>query len=346
MKKVLTINRCNTDNLGDQAIYFALHLFLKKNNYSVNSEDLLLRSNKKWYEALRKHTNKRKPNLVTLKRLKWFYQNSRKINKVLELHYDTIIIGGGQLINSNVLFPIALLTWIWKIKKLSKAHIIFFGVGCDPIFSKIEKIMYSYVLQRIDQIYLRDKQSTLNLKKNFHINSKQTYDLVFLFHNNFNKIVEHSVTLLGVTSLKRFQRYKAISAEQYFDIYYRLVKKELINKAHVKLFYTTVDDYNACLELKEVFFRKYNLSLNLADTSSIETLVAEIKNSNKVISQRMHALILGLINKCEIESIVISDKLAGFVKEFQNEAIDLNTIKTKVENDLNEALTYSKVYEI
>lgn len=333
MKKILTLNRCNSDNFGDQLISFALKEILSLVECQVDSEDFILQEIKQvniTYRIKRQKIIK----LSNLKRLRWVIKNFSKIQRVSKKNYDTVIIGGGQLINSNTIFPIAMFVWICSLSRNINTSVFLYGVGCDKSFSFFEKLLYKYALSKVDGIYVRDRQSEVNIKNNFNMDSTRTYDLVFGIYDPIKLKGKNSTTLLGVTTLNRFKKYKQITYFEYLALYSKLLKKEFNNGREVKLFYTTHLDYIACLELKEAIQKNDNIFIEILDLKSFSELCIEIAKSQKVISQRMHALLVGLITHTEVKPIIISNKLNGFSKEFIEQEIDLLKIKNDVISSL------------
>jgi len=126
--RILTINRCNSDNLGDQAIGRSLKKLLELEGYKVTSFDLVSvdllqhslrekpsQTKKRVYKRLigvLKRSSFFSHVLLLTRSLQWFFRNFRKIRNIATKNFDIAFIGGGQLILSGGLFPIALFTWV------------------------------------------------------------------------------------------------------------------------------------------------------------------------------------------------------------------------------------------
>ena len=171
MKKVLIINQGFTQNIGDKAISFALKRFFEEKGYTVitagyaysyrkrdisEPKDKCLIDNKEdsntTLSQMCKFLKEIKENLLnnSIGQLLSYIKISRKrlknhINEVSD-EYDLAIIGGGQLIKNNNLFPFAFKDWSrFLINHANKIAVV--GVGVNPNFSNLEKFIYKKYLK-------------------------------------------------------------------------------------------------------------------------------------------------------------------------------------------------------
>ena len=340
-KKVLVLNRSNSDNLGDQAISLAISQLLSENDVEHITHDLVLQQPRNHYGRLETSTNEaRKIRSVYLSRLKWILKNFRQIKRIVSQKFDIVMIGGGQLINSNMYFPVAVWLWTTMAHRSSKSKIVFFGVGCDRSFTHIEKFLYKSALKKASSIVVRDEDSKENIQTLFKLSSKSSYDVVFSMHIQSVKQVDDSLVLLGPTSIKRFKKYNThITQQEYHKKWIDIIQYELNLHHRVLLFYTTAEDYKTCMQIQDLIKSELDIIVPIASIMKLDDLIAVISTSRKVISQRMHALILGYICGCELEPILISPKLQTFKKIFLDQKQSLQMIQDDIEESLREILT-------
>jgi polysaccharide pyruvyl transferase WcaK-like protein len=352
INNVLLINEGYSDNLGDQAINNSLQYLL--NSYGINNikfQDFTKNINKVSSIPLNSINDKNNYQKLTLfgfiKRIipcqiKWLVKNFNRIINVSKNNYDLVIIGGGQLILSNITFPIALFVWVFFLRFFGNKNIVLFSVGSGTKFKFIDKILFNYSLKKINKIYVRDNNSKKILKNEFNIDAELVYDVAFM-HNKLknNSSNKKNLILLGVTSFYVYNRYNdiKISKEEFFESWIKLLNNNKIDLSKVKLFYTTKKDRLSSIEFKKYILNKYSLNLELLETNKKDILIDYLIQSNLIISGRMHALILGLTYGCEIITYPISEKLIEFKKMFGNKRdFNLNDIQNQIDSKIKEII--------
>jgi len=345
--KILIINEGLSDNLGDQAINDSLFYLARLNGVDdITHADFT--KNISIPNEISIHNVKR-GKLIFIKKLLpvklyWFLKNFSRINQISKGKYDKVIIGGGQLLLSNNYFSVALFTWITFLKFYHNHKIIIFSVGSGSKFRLADKILFKYALKKADSVFVRDFKSQVFSKTFFNIKSNFVYDVAFM-HNKFLKIEKRKTDqiLLGVVSYDIYVRYNSIfkSKDQYYKSWIKLLDKNKIDIKNVKLFYTTQYDRETSLDFKDYLFKYLNIELSIVETKDKYTLIREINKSQKIISARMHALILALTYKTEIIPYNISDKISS-LSEMVKYNFDLeniqNDIKIKFKKALNEEI--------
>ena len=183
MKKILIVNRKSTDNLGDIAIGTALaQLFLKKDcqvyqlEFSRFGKDIASFGQSKASPACGTETKTNKFQNI-LKKCKYFLARSlpktiwfvrfgqgvlRQIRSIPKDEIDLIVIGGGQLIQSekwNDQFAYAFRLWDWMNRHLFKTKLAVLSVGAKEAFSPYAARSFKSGLSHADFIYVRDHHS-------------------------------------------------------------------------------------------------------------------------------------------------------------------------------------------
>ncbi|QSH58005.1 polysaccharide pyruvyl transferase family protein [Photobacterium damselae subsp. damselae] len=321
--KVLIVNRGLCDNIGDQAINVAMHAFIEKNFNancffsdftSTNKNILKIRNDGECKYSKYKRLLKK---ILPLD-LIWIFRNINRIkNNIIDS--DLIVIGGGQLILSNR-FAIALFVWVYLSRRYNK-KVLVSCVGSGTKFSFLKKKYIKYGLSRVEHISVRDIESQKVLKQEFNVDSEVTGDIVFTRFLKQKK--NRELLLLGVTELSVYNLYnKPLSRENYYIKWIKLVEKSKYLLSDFKLVYTTQNDYYECLYFRNFVINKFNLELDIVDTSTLNNFNNILNNSKFIIAGRMHALILGLINGCDIMPFPISDKLISFTKIIKKSNLD------------------------
>lgn len=347
-KKILLVNEGYSDNLGDQAIKDSLIFLLGKeeNNrimFSDFTKNLNFALEIDGEKGDSSNTGGFLKNIVRLLfpvKLRWLLANFLRINKVAKQDFDLVIIGGGQLILSNDTFSVAMLLWTFLLRFYSNKRIVLFGVGVGDSFSFIDKNIYKYVLNNVDNIFVRDDRSKNTLKTFFKVHSKFIYDVAFAYSftgiRNVNPLKGGKV-LLGVVSIKVYHQYnkKNLSLGDYYETWIQLLNKKNIRLEQVSLFYTTKDDKRESKSFQKYVEKKYKFQIPLLETNTLKKLTFEINKSQKIVSGRMHALILAISYEKQIATYVISGKLEEFKRMFEEDTVDIKLINSQINQTIS-----------
>ena len=106
-----------------------------------------------------------------IRQLRWLQINIA----VSKNRYDIAFIGGGQLILSNTIFPIAMFTWVLVLRAFG-TKVIILGVGSGEKFNLMDKLLY-----KISFKFCNDYESITQLKKTFKINASFIPDIAFCY---------------------------------------------------------------------------------------------------------------------------------------------------------------------
>lgn len=332
--KALLLNEGYSDNLGDQAIRVCAQHALEKVGLEVFFSDLT-RTIDKPYEMpidlsvdIKKESWKVKS--LIPKQLRWIIKNLRRIFVESRKDYDIAVIGGGQLILPNGRFPLAVSMWIILLKALSNTKVYVIGVGAENL-TGLDKAMVKYALGKVDGIAVRDSRSAGVVKGLIGRKVNIIPDWAFLINEIYplpSSKVDGRV-LINVPHLYIYNRYvdKSAGRKSYYKFWVDCYLKQLNLGKEVFLFYTAAEDkYEAEIFRQHLSSEGFG-SPEILDCDDLGRLLDEIKDSEKVISGRMHALILALAYGKEVHPYIISDKLRTFSSEY----IGRDVKKMKVE---------------
>ncbi|WP_297481104.1 polysaccharide pyruvyl transferase family protein [uncultured Photobacterium sp.] len=329
--KILSINECHSDNLGDQAISKSINYIFNKNNCVVINADYSCSQNIKYNNISSLNKNKSKFNLLkkikALKFIKWAVFNYRYIMNESMKDVDFAVIGGGQLILSNSHFPISIFLWTFFLS-IYKKNIYLYSVGCGEKFSFIERILIKYSLKKVKIIFVRDQDSKDKLKLIFNIDSIIIPDVAYALFKNDNYIKDN-FCVLGVVDYNVYNRYKR-EINRYYSTrndYYNSWIDEIneINCQEIILSSTTLSDRDESISFYEYAKDKTNKKLTLiSKLQTLDEYFDLLSKSSFVISGRMHSLILGECYHCSVIPWFISKKIISYQKERNHRNINLS----------------------
>ena len=325
---ILVISRCRTDNFGDQAIGIAMQKLIESGNPSniVFLEDLK-------NSHIAGHDSKP---LVYIKKIisrigfadvLWKIENRSLFGILGQRKFDVIFIGGGELVQSNRIFPLALDEWTKHIKiKQAQTPIFLFGVGVTKSYSPKDKKRVEKALSRIDGFVVRDNTSQKNLKDLFGLESMVIPDVVYslTFEDSGYK---RNCVLYGITNFERIRKYGiyAKSREDYFNksIY------EIEKLGGARLFFTTRSDREECMRIKEYAQKEKGLILSIVECKDLDGLLIEMQKACDVYSPRMHGCILADLCGARSHPIIISPKMKSYHDTYVH-PLDFESLKEKV----------------
>ncbi|WAJ69377.1 polysaccharide pyruvyl transferase family protein [Catenovulum adriaticum] len=328
-KHFLLVNENGSDNIGDHAINEGLKTLLSEKGYTYESAPF---STKKQVQQASQQKveksvlTKLKRSILSIKPLfhfLWLQKNKALIQNQLNNQYDGIIIGGGQLILSGFAFPIAMHAWV-KYAKQKNIPVYVAGVGCGENFLPSEVKLYKKALQQCDAIFVRETASIGKLKSYFNVEAEFCPDLAFGL-TPLDKAQKANGIIVGMTDYAVYQRYKNEVTDNQYDTYDSYLNawlnktKSLIidSEEPIYLASTTHKDAACNRDLYQLLKAAVNNPIELVDgVESLDQYRRLLSRSRVVFSGRMHSLILGKIEGCELKPWVISAKIYGFLDTY------------------------------
>ncbi|MEF3108399.1 polysaccharide pyruvyl transferase family protein [Raoultella sp. WB_B2P2-3] len=348
MKKTIVVNEVCSDNIGDHAINLGVLKIL--NVYDVEAVSYGFDADKKNVAYIQNNKGKESNFIHFLKIIKnktfknsrvykyslWVVRNYLRIARITKKNKGhSIIIGGGQLIQSGGTFAIAMYIWTF-FSRWNNIDIYIVGVGCAEHFDKIDQFLFKRSLSRAKDILVREKRSIIKIKNFFNLDVKYIPDLAYaLFEKEDFNHKKQDLSIIGCTAYYVYMKNinelggkEYFSIEQYKDSWISIILNEC-RERRVLLVSTTVED---AMFSRVVYDEIRKNHAHLLERIIIEDKVLVIneyinllKKAEVVRSGRMHSLILGHISGCKCVPYNINKKIEYFANEYlEVEAEDIS----------------------
>lgn len=347
---ILLINEGLSDNFGDQAIKASMEQLIADCGYNCSFQDLTREKTRYSYhydiKAVVKEKNFITPFKSFLFKCIWLSKNIKRVYLASRKDYQAVIIGGGQLLLPNGIFPLALFFWVFFLKRKNKNKIFMFSIGTQGKYSKIQKYLISLTLKNIKTIYVRDARSHKILADIFNKESLLTYDSAFSYRPEVELSSENYYDLqIGIVDYNVYLLYSDVnlpilSREEYYEEW---LKADNIGTDHrkISLIYSTVEDRHESLQFQEYLSQRLNLKVDLLENNSSDEFIYNLSKAKKVFSGRMHTLILSLVLKKQVKLYPISEKLEQLVPII-NEKYSMSDIQSSILLDFKGLLQGNK----
>ena len=341
-QKILLLNQGHTTNYGDIAIHNTIETFLNEQNletafYPFWSEENVF--GKKYNNYSKK-----------IKKMLFKYSfiidlfNKLSIKKhIKNIHeFDSIVIGGGELISSHKGFNSSLKVWA-NLSQKYNIPLYIIGVSGDLNMSKKMLSRNKNSLSKASLVCVRDHYSHKIFTDFYNVNTICMTDVVFAYNHLIKKTSQpktkkNELLFVHIEFNKTIKKNLNLENENKYIKYLFNIMNKNLNNTNIVTITTSVKDDE---KLAEKFY-KYakennnndNITFNYQPYSNINEYIKLLNKSQKVISARMHALILALLNNCEISVIPFKEKLITFEKEYSKN-INLENTENIALNELN-----------
>ncbi|ADD08064.1 polysaccharide pyruvyl transferase family protein [Candidatus Aciduliprofundum boonei] len=334
-KFTITIVNWAGVNTGDDAIFVALMDEIQKimKKISTDIEFFILTDN----DIRIKNIYSKEYAIKDTLRIFEFYKlrNILKVIKILQKS-DVIIYGGGDLINGNFQ-SISFL----GLAKLMGIPVFLIGIGATHINSKFLSFITTVVLNHVDIITVRDRDSKYNLKKLGVIKPKiyLTSDIAFLLNsaNNKNKLIYNYITninskkiIIGI-NLRAYDpmySYYSIWDENHIIKEFSKICDYLVDKYNAEIIFLpmvlknrTLPYYENILSDDDIYMKifklvKYrgNIKIIKEDYNPKE-FIEFLKQLDLVIAMRLHTLLLASLAGVPIIAISYAPKVSSFMHD-------------------------------
>ncbi|RII35014.1 hypothetical protein D2A34_07345 [Clostridium chromiireducens] len=318
-KRFLIYGWFGYENLGDELILKSIIEIIRKNdpNNIINVMGGKPTNIEKYHEGL--NTVSTTIDLRFKSILRIFKYNPFKVIKNL-FSNDYIIIGsGGALSDWNPDSTITLFFMINFFKKFLKKTVIMLGAGAGPIIAEESKLKFKKVLEQVDCICLRDKQSYELLEEiglnNIHLTNDVVYDLKDSFfreseiENRKDKIAIVIAPLLLNSYDKRMEYKKEMIK------YIKGLKKYNFDIKLIPFQYEY--DINFLKEIQ----KESGIVIYEDGNNNMWRILDEMKKYDLVVGMRFHSVVTSILLNVPVLPIVYHSKVDSCVKDFGLESV-------------------------
>ncbi|QEK11453.1 polysaccharide pyruvyl transferase CsaB [Crassaminicella thermophila] len=328
MKKVFIFGYYGFKNLGDEAILSSIIKTLKENEPSVKIYALSYNVN---------HTEK----------IHGIIGVSR--NHIKDIIYaiknaDLVISGGGSLLQ-DVTSSRSLLYYlgIIGISKLFKKPVLFFSNGFGPVKRKFNQYLTSKIVNKVDKIIVRDKQSKLDMEEiGINIPIEVTTDATFVLESvhkeRVKKIFRDEMIpldkpLIGISVRPWYVKENFIENMAKFSDY-------VIDKG-VNVLFIPMQPAKDMEISKKIMNKMKKEAFILKREYKPDEILGIIKSLDILVGMRLHALIFAAIGTVPMIGIEYDPKIAAFLESVEQKNIG------KVENldVLNLCMAFDYLWE-
>lgn len=340
MKKILLINQGNTDNIGDIAIYETISKYFEQSGYKVDffpfwSEEIVFGKNYNIYPQLLKKIMWHNIGFVDLLNIFAIKRNFKSFD------YSAVIIGGGELLSGHPGFNSSLTVWA-KILEKKQIPVYLLGVSGDVNMSSDLLKRNKKALNSITKVWVRDALTKEMCWDTYGIKALYSPDVVFAYHAITHKenmqLNKSGLVIVPIEFYNLIRQNLYLEDENaYFEYLEQITmsawqEKEVINITSS----AKTDDSTSYRFYKYLKHKNDIIDINFLHYSNIQNYEEIVLASRKIISGRMHALILGVINDCIVDIIPFKEKLIVFGKDYSNRDVDKKTLEKRVLKTLDE----------
>lgn len=315
--KILISGYYGFSNTGDEAILKVITSYLKDNEITVLSSNP--EKTKKNYQVNSIHR-----------------YNLFEIFKELK-NSQILLSGGGGLIQDRTSLKslIYYLTIIYLAKML-RLKIIIFSQSMGPLTKKIGKFLTRKILNKVDIITVRDKNS-LDILGELKIEKPEiflTADVGLLLKEADEDVIEEIFIkeninsknpLLGIV-IRPWEDLQLNEIINFIEIF----KKEYNNWDIVLIPFQYSEDYPLLRKIKEKI-----PSVKIINNEYLpEEILGIIKNMNFIIGMRLHSLIFSSLMNVPHLGIIYDNKVKEFLEEVEQKGLEISEI------------TAEKIYEL
>ena len=318
MKKVLLINQGHTANLGDILISKVMSGFFLEQGFEIETlpyDDVV-------QNRFRLPFDKKNilPRLIERIPFVMDYANFKRINNLVKgKKFSFAVIGGGELLASHHGFNSALLMWCRLLEK-KNIPVYLYGVSGDTDMSFFYKARYKRALKTCRSISVRDHSTESILRDYYKIKATYYPDVVFSFWHFFKKPqIDKKNRVICIPKQLTDRQLRTLGLRNHVDFYDYLIN--LVQKSgasNIILTSTEAEDRDAILGFYRYCVNNTHYNIKLIFSPSVEEFINMLAASSCVISCRMHACILGLLNDTDILPVPFKEKLAVFAKEYSD----------------------------
>lgn len=328
MKRVLLINEGGLGNVGDEAIRCCLEHLLRSRGCGVEwtafsrvaaarcSDVLDRRGRSAWWKRVLRF-------LVPVK-LIWLARYGRTYLPYLRrADFDLVVMGGGQLIQSNGVFALAMFLWVLVLKCVRRRRVVLVGVGVAEVLTRLDRMMFRWLLRRVDRIYARDRASREAVLKLSGVSAESCPDVAFCVADVIEANTPTQRRALfcpadyAFYARKKGPEHHRLTEHQYRQYWVDQIESYASTGYEVRLFCTSWhQDFPFVRRLQEFLESERGLVVDVDPAKDLHAICQLIQSAEVVVAARMHALILAYSYGREVIAFPTSEKIEAFEEEY------------------------------
>ncbi|MGM0501210.1 MAG: polysaccharide pyruvyl transferase CsaB [Bacillota bacterium] len=326
MKRVLISGYYGFNNAGDEAILAALIVELKKRFAGI--EITVLSANPQFTTKAHQVAAVKRTDLRAIK---------AQLNKS-----DLLISGGGSLLqdvtgNKTIAYYLGIIV----VAKLMRVPVFFCGQGVGPVNNLINQKLIAVVLNRIDLITVRDKDSKkllqdLGVKEQIKVTADLVFNLKAAAEKKVQKILEQEQVELSehtmVVSVRGWEDNSYV--EGVAAVVDKLIAEQGVEVILLPLKYPA--DHKITNKLEELLANDVQV---ISGNYKPEELIGVIARCDLMLGVRLHSLVFAAVAGVPVAGISYDSKVDSFLAQLGLEAV------TAIDN-FNQAVVYDKLLKI
>ena len=258
---------------------------------------------------------------------KWIKKQLNGISEPI----SAAIIGGGELLATNMNFNSAMKIWIEQLHK-RKIPVFPLGKSGGGYTNPIYRMRYKSALTKADEICVRDAYSKQVVEKCYARTPLIYPDIVFLYGKEKKTHDKNSKGKKVCCNVLSYDYYKNAgggkSKEEYFDEWKEILDSYTDSNTIILFSSTTIEDRKTT----EEFSKKYTWKKSCVSfPDTVDEYWSQLEDVDCVISGRMHAMILAMQQGCICVPYEWKDKLEVFKREYCDSGIELAKVRRNVE---------------
>lgn len=329
--RVVIVNQYNSDNIGDNLIGTSMRKFFLTHGVEV---ELAGYAQTTFQRIQHSEMLKGRSVVSKLKRicppiLKYIlvYRKAidEEIRRISNERIDALIIGGGQLIKHKSVFVYCFRKWT-RFSKKKHIPLYVYGVGVDSNLNLFERVLFSEGIKYACGITCRETSSAVLLRQLYKCQVEEAPDAVFSMDLASEKSDEENLIVMPYSfSLAKSHFHSLKSKEDYYNHLFQIIVEEHYEK--LILTATTSIDLGECYAFSEYLISK-GIDNVVVEMTDLSDMLKVYSGAYKIVSGRMHAMIIGMICKKEIVPLEISSKISEFNKQYLKGQSELDEIRS------------------
>lgn len=224
-----------------------------------------------------------------------------------------VFIGGGQLLLPS--YQLSLNSWVrWADAR--GVPVVLFGVGGEGVYKGRALSLFRDTLSRCAAVYVRDDLTRQIIKEvGSPVEPHLVPDVVYALRRVMDVVPTHEPRCLLVPAdFDTIKRYRTadVSEDGYVDWWADKARGERLRGNTVSVIGSTKEDARMARRIVEACDRAGLTDVHAVDIQSVDDFVGEIGRSSKVVSARMHPLIVAQQFGIEAEPFLRNEKLIHY----------------------------------